>query len=97
MLILSQYPTADDKTPSSTNQKAQLELSFEYLMSRDTLQWISIISDQVSSLSFMSVCVCMFHMFMIFICILHDVVSQSLPKRTILLYVSPRLFSGMAD
>lgn len=46
--LILQYPNSDEKSASS--QKSQLELSFEYLMSRDTLQWISIISDQVSVL-----------------------------------------------
>ncbi|CAG5128901.1 unnamed protein product [Candidula unifasciata] len=49
--ITTVYPGSDDKSPSSTNQKSQLELSFEYLMSRDTLQWISIISDQAMLIS----------------------------------------------
>ena len=30
------------------NEKSVLELSFEYLMAKDTLQWISVKSEQVN-------------------------------------------------
>uniref|UniRef100_A0A0B6Y8D2 Sorting nexin-17 n=1 Tax=Arion vulgaris TaxID=1028688 RepID=A0A0B6Y8D2_9EUPU len=51
--ITTVYPTSDKSSSSSSSsqQQSQLELSFEYLMSRDTLQWISIISDQAMLIS----------------------------------------------
>ncbi|XP_005096824.1 sorting nexin-17 isoform X2 [Aplysia californica] len=49
--ITTVYPNADENSPKSSSQESQLELSFEYLMSRDHLQWISIISDQAMLMS----------------------------------------------
>ncbi|XP_059158021.1 sorting nexin-17-like isoform X2 [Physella acuta] len=46
--ITTIYPNSSDESQAS---KSQLELSFEYLMSRDSLQWISIISDQAMLMS----------------------------------------------
>ena len=42
-----QYPKDRESGNSKPSGSPQLELSFEYLMSKDTLRWISIISDQV--------------------------------------------------
>jgi sorting nexin-17 len=49
--ITTMYPGNDDKASLPSGRKSMLELSFEYLMSRDTMQWISIISDQAMLIS----------------------------------------------
>uniref|UniRef100_A0A0B7A079 Sorting nexin-17 n=1 Tax=Arion vulgaris TaxID=1028688 RepID=A0A0B7A079_9EUPU len=49
--ITTVYLNDEEKPTSSSNPKPQLDLSFEYLMSRDTLQWISVISDQAMLMS----------------------------------------------
>lgn len=50
--ITTIYPNTNGSTSSlSTDKDAQLELSFEYLMSKDNLQWVSIISDQAMLMS----------------------------------------------
>lgn len=48
-LSLQQVPIANGTTnPCSSGQfEIKLELSFEYLMSKDRLQWVTITSDQV--------------------------------------------------
>ncbi|KAH9512647.1 Sorting nexin-17 [Bulinus truncatus] len=42
---------SDSNINPSNSAKPQLELSFEYLMSRESLQWISVISDQAMLIS----------------------------------------------
>ncbi|GFN91055.1 sorting nexin-17 [Plakobranchus ocellatus] len=52
--ITTIYPNSNGSSSSlssSEKNSAQLELSFEYLMSRDNLQWVSIISDQAMLMS----------------------------------------------
>ncbi|RUS79710.1 hypothetical protein EGW08_012518 [Elysia chlorotica] len=49
--ITTIYPNGNGLSSSSERDNAQLELSFEYLMSKDNLQWVSIISDQAMLMS----------------------------------------------
>uniref|UniRef100_A0A2C9M5Q8 Ras-associating domain-containing protein n=1 Tax=Biomphalaria glabrata TaxID=6526 RepID=A0A2C9M5Q8_BIOGL len=48
---ITNVQNTDANANSSTSVKSQLELSFEYLMSRDSLQWISITTDQAMLIS----------------------------------------------
>ena len=44
-----QYSTPESSSDTSVKQRPayRLELAFEYLVARDTLKWITIVSDQV--------------------------------------------------
>lgn len=51
VLTLQQVPVANGTTNpcSSAKCEVKLELAFEYLMSKDRLQWVTITSQQVRS------------------------------------------------